>query len=549
MNRPRTASPHGPWRLSCPRRRGLAALGAALLAAGPAFGQGAKPAKSEAKAPPAPLTLADEAVVIEAVGLRARVPRGALVNSTTIDAATSVQVTDAGGAWSLTIAAPRTGRLDSTVAEAAEKALKDMLFTDVVKDARSGEVVGSRGLILDRVKDLRVPGSTTAGERFYVSLPMNDGKRIVRGIAFFKPLPERFVKFEMACEEKDLPAARQAFEVCIASVTFADPQSVLSGRQSAIKAGAAWLAGLTSADYRAAVALDGQGSVSTSTPGINAGEDTGTWYRFFKPASTGAPGDAEERGFRSLRFLSGTRAMIDPKITADQPGPGNPPGYLADVRARLLNRGEGGRLETIDVEARYFMSEDRNEEAWSVKTAVWDAQRAKPAIFTETGTRSGKTLTVLVNLPGQPSKTIRPALPPEGYMTQVETFLLPRLLVGSGVETELGLYAYQSASEAVSLRRDRLVRGVAGTPRAWALTTQPRESDAVQKYDLDDRARVTRGEVSEGVVIEATTLKELVDRWESKGLPLGSMAPDAPRPGRKAPRPLDTGTPPVKGGR
>ena len=194
------------------------------------------------------------------------------------------------------------------------------------------------------------------------------------------------------------------------------------------------------------------------------------------------------------------------------------------------------------------MTGDRNEEAWSIKTAVWDGQKSRPAIYTETGTRTGKTLTVLINTPGQPPKTIRPTLPPEGYLTQVETFLLPRLLVRSGVEVDLGLYAYQSASEAVSLRRDALQRGAAGSPRAWTLVSRAREADAPQKYDLDDQARPTRGELAEGLVLEPIVLADLVKLWESKGLPMGSMSPEPSRPTRGKSRPLDATGRERKGG-
>jgi hypothetical protein len=475
---------------------------------------GAPPA---APNPPALIALADQPVVIEAVGLSLRVPAGALVNTTVIDSATSIQIGDGAGRWTMTIAAPRTAKLTSTVADAAEQALKDILMTDIVKDARSGEVVGSRGLIIDRVRDLRVPGSTTPGERFYVSLPINDGQRIVRGIALFKPMPERFVKFELACNEADLPTARQAFELSIASLIFADPQTVLSVRQNAIKAGAAWLARLTPADYAAAV--DSQGT-----------EDR-TWFRFYKPSPTGAPADTEERGFRALRFFTGTRAMIDPRITSDQPGPANPEGFLAEVRARLLNRNLKGSLEIIDVEARYFMTPDREQEAWSIKTAVWDGQSAKPGLFTETGTRTGRTFSVLVNAPGEPSKTIKPALPPEAYITQVETFLLPRLLLRSGVETDIGLYAYQSSAEAVSLRRDRLLRGRTGDPKGWTITSQPRETDPPQRYEFDEQGRPTRGELAESIIVEPIELEALVKLWEERGLPI-TNADDARSPGK-----------------
>jgi hypothetical protein len=492
-----------------------------------------------------PVELSDEPVVIEAVGLSVRVPRGAVLSTTLIDAATSVTVVDPASRWTVGLSAPRTDRLDVTVDDAIEKAITDVLSADLVKDQRTGEVMGSRGAILERVRELRVAGSPEPGQRVYVALPVPGGSgaaggagggRVVRGLVFFKPLPERFVKFELTCNEADFPAARQVFELMVASLTLSDPKAVMSARQNAIQAGIAWLGRLTPADYDAAVKAGG-----------DAAGQTTQYFRFFRPSPTGDQADAQERGFRTVRFFKGTRAEVEAGSPPQAEGPANPMGYLAEVKARLLNdarsglSGSGG-LEVIDVEGRYFVSVDRREETWAVTTAVWDGKAGRPVLFTETGTRTGPTMTVVVNAPGQPSKTIRPTLPPEGYITQVETFLLPRLLVRSGVEADLGLYAYQSSAETVSLRRDRLSKagGDGASPEkdgaAWVLTTRPRESDRPQRYELDAQGLVVRGEPAEGMAMVPIEPEALMKLWERAGLPTGAINAEPERPRSLPPR-------------
>lgn len=480
---------------------GAALIGLGLAQHGAALAQG-----------PGLVQLADEPVKIEAAGMTVRVPAGATVSSQFVDSATSVQVTGPGAKWVMTIAAPKTGDLNATVAQASEKALKDIMFSDVLKDPRSGETLASRGEILDRVTQLRIPGSAATGERFYVAMPRTDGTRLVRGVTFFKPLPDRFVKFELAVAETEFPAARAAYELSIASASFSDPKAMQDNRRDMIRTGVDLIARLTSEDIAAAM-----------KPASNEASDGGrAWFRFYKPGVSGQANDAEERGFRSLRFFKGTRAEIDPRAAGTKATPDNPEGILAEVNARLLNRSAMNGMETIDVEAYYFMTTDRHQEAWSVRTAVRNEKSGQATVYTETGTRSGKTMTVIVSTPGSPNKTLRPTVPPEGYLNQVESFLLPRLMIGTGFEGEAGFYAYQSATESISLRRDacRKNPNVEGT---WVIESRLRETGEPQRYAYNERGLLLQGEPAEQMITESIGLGELIKLWESKGLPVGSM--------------------------
>ncbi len=493
----------------------------ALLAAPAAIAQSKAPQLPPPGQPPAPaqapaapstvlpevardLDLVSDPIRIESVGLSMSPPLKASVTSGQFGALTRVSIKDDDLRWLINIENPRSENAEMTLAQVADKTLKDILLANAIVDKASGEKVGANGKILSRIKDLRVPGVGEPGERFYVAIPQGGAVR-VEGYTLFRISPGQFVAIQLICGQEDLKNAQRIYETAVATLKIQDPTQADSLRRDAIAAGRTFLSRLTPADYDAASAQPAQ------------------LYRLYRPAPSGAPGDAEERGYRSVRFFKGVRTQIDPKTKDDRPGPGNPSGHLAEISARLVDRSPLGDTVITDVQGFYFMSNDRNDEAWSIRMARHESQTRAPSVFTETGTRSGRVMTVIVEKPGKSQPTVRPTVPPDGYINQVEVFMLPRLLQRAGAEADMGFYGYQSLTENVTLRRDSASRDEL-MPGVWRITSRPRESAEPTSYLFRESGELIRAELPDGLIMEPIWPAELEKLWKAKGLPTGAFA-------------------------
>ncbi|MFN0010796.1 MAG: hypothetical protein ACKVS8_04035 [Phycisphaerales bacterium] len=471
---------------------------------------------------------ADEPLHLESVGLTFKAPLDATIQTSQAGPATTIQLIGPDSTWRIVVSTSRVSPAAPSPTKWLDRTLLDVMSASSIKDQRTGETIAVKGQITGRTPNFAVPGSSAGAaplpaERAYITLPggaSGAGATVRRGYTVFQPTADSFCIFELLCADAAFTAgAQRIYELTIATAHFSDPARLADSRRTAVLTGAAFLSGLTPASFDAAVAPD------TASPA-----DTTHWFRIFRPAATGAPADAQEAGFRSIRFFKGTLAQIDPKAASPTPGPANPEGYLVEIGARQLQRsagpsatpGEQATLQVYDIRGIYFVSADRARELWSISTAIRDGSSKAPSIFTETGTRDGKQMTILLNVPGQPSRTIRPTVPPEGYLNQAEVFLLPRLAVAAETEGELGFYAYHTASGAVVLRRDTISKDVSPGGVWKVISRQTEGSDPVETL-LDTSGRTLRGIWPDGLAIEPMPLEEIERLWKSKGLPTGSL--------------------------
>ncbi|MGD9689578.1 MAG: hypothetical protein AB7K52_06770 [Phycisphaerales bacterium] len=471
----------------------------------PAGAPPALPREIEIMPPTGELDFAAEPLRIESVGLTMRLPVGSSVTTTQTGSLVRATIRDGKRNWIINVETPRTENPRVTVEDAARQTLMTRLKIDEIKDRASGEQIGSLGLVMDQVHNLRVPGCPVPGERFYLSLPQGTTDRMVQGYTLFKISAHQFIAFELICAEGLFPTARRAYESAIATLQVEDPATLDARRRAAITAGISFFEGLTPAAYDQAVETPAQ------------------LYRLYVPASSGSPADAEERGYRVLRFFKGTRAEIDPKASDTRPGSTNPSGYLAELKARLLDKLPTGDFGVTDVEATYFVSTDRREEAWTVRMVHQPQAKAAPVVFSETGTRSGTSMTVIVNRPGLTDPTLRPMVPPEGYMSQAEAFLLPRLMIGAGAEVDIGTYAYNWSTQNVTLRRDSIAQDPA-MPGVWKVSTIVREGVAPMTYLFRKDGELISAVLNDGIHMEPAWPDELERLWKSKDLPTERMS-------------------------
>ncbi|GJQ28442.1 MAG: hypothetical protein HBSAPP03_03260 [Phycisphaerae bacterium] len=436
---------------------------------------------------------------LDAVGLTLFLPLGSTAEAGTMPGKTTVRVKPADNAWIANIQNPRTSNQDLT----ASKVLEDMV-TQLLK--QSGEVyergrpdrpLGYRGVVL-LPSETRVIDGRPA-QRAYVKLPAEGSSAaIVRGYYVFQLSPAQFVTFELITTEPALTNARRDFEAMVSSARFEDPAKANADRSTAIQTGQKILQRISETTMREIVEAAPE-----------------RWERLFRPSPTGAKKDDEEIGYRRVRASIGRRGDLDP--TRKNPGPGDrQPGYVVRLDARYLDK-SGGVARTIDSQAIYFLTFDRESEAWNVRNAIRAGTTTD--VVSEIGARQGASMTVEITPAKGAGRTVRPLIQGDGYISRVESMLLPQIMMRAGITAEAGFYAYQSESETIRLRRDILEQPI-DRPGMWRLITRFSETQPPQTSVYNAAFDLIRSELPRGVVAEPITLEELGALWRAKGLPM-----------------------------
>lgn len=451
--------------------------------------------------------LSDSVFRWEPLGLAIQLPVGSVAESTRIGDRATVRVAPAppDDSWVFNIQAPRTSNADATIADAVEKTLTQINEAFGVSGP-GGTVVESKARVLERIDSLKLAGGEAA--RFYVLLPRGDGTELVKGYTIFKPSPTQYAVFEFITPAPAFAKSRLHYELSVATAYFEDAQAVNLARGALVQAGQVFLKDIPQKDY--AALFDGRE----------------IWHRLYTPSATGASLDAKEHGYRGLKFFKGRRSDLGGSSSVKpgrQNGGDNTEGYLVSLRARLLLDNSTGSSKNaaryIDSNATYFVTPDRSEEVWTVTTAVKDTDGRTLGTATEVGGRSGDQLEVAVDESGKPGRALRPPVP-RGYMSQVDTLLLARLLVRARVETTIGSYGYQSASESVPFRKDAAKRlSGEGADGLWTVETFFREGQPPQITTYSSDGELLRTEMPDGRMWEPSDLEGLLRTWRSKGLP------------------------------
>ncbi len=458
-------------------------------------------APGKAEPPNGPLVeWADELFHLDSIGLTMHMPVGARTQQIQIAEQSTVQILPPDSSWIINLRTPVTSNASSTALEALEQTIALIQGQVGVVDPLQKQVLSTQAKVLDRTDQLQIPDLPVAA-RAYILVPRSSGDSpVVKGYTFFKTTPTQYVLFELLAPEASFPRARTVYETTIATVKFADQSAVLAARGSAVKSGIGFFQRLTPADYTAALGK------------------AETWQRLYLPANSGAPADATEFGYRGLKFWQGKRGEINPDTPRSRwKDDENRDGILAQLTVRLLQEGN-----IIDSVARYFMTADRAEEAWSVRMIQKDKTGKEMGRWTETAVRSGNDVNVLVQEPGKKPTPIVPYIQGEGYISQVDAYLLPSLLINAAVKDSLdgdfAFYTYTSASETIAIRTDTVARDTQAGG-VWTISTRFRDEAKPQRSIFNDRGDFTRTELPDGrrwEPIELATLKRL---WQDKGLP------------------------------
>lgn len=437
---------------------------------------------------------------IPSLGLALHIPLGAIVESTRVAERATTRISPESRDWLIDIQPIEESDRELTVA-----ALADRIADRMIESARPGGA-GREELtprIFLREKQVRLPNTTA--ERFYIIVPQRQGEDLIRGMTLIQLSPTRYAALSIFSRASDFAQARLTYEALVSSIVIEDPETADVSRAAAVRLGMSVLARLDDDDYRQIIA-----------------DNPERWERFFRPSSTGSNGDAAELGYRRITAWQGKRGDVNYGRPRRHTAADDQPGILLRFESRLVEttRLDGvftGEPVILDTVATYFMSFDGEEESWLLRVARREG--AQTAEWEELGARTGTSMNVRTSGVGRTPSIIKPIFESEGYISQVQSFLLPLLLVRAGIEGDFGFYAYRSADSKVVLRRDVLERP-SSNPELWLLRSRLTEDSPEQQWLFDPDGSLIRSTLQDGRIWEPTTLDRLASLWRSKGLPM-----------------------------
>lgn len=338
-------------------------------------------------------------------------------------------------------------------------------------------------------------------EVFYLQLASLTGEDSARGYAVFMPTPTSVAIYELQTSAKDLAAAKPYFEMLVDATRIVDPAVIDAQRGVGVEAGLAFMQSLTPESYEQVIR--------------NLGDEW-RFERFYKPAENGADRDAQELGYRMTKYSIGTRGDLKDDAERGSSSPADrQKGYLVHQRARLLL---DDRL--VDIDAAFFMTPDRASESWSIRQTVRPlAGNSKVVIanLVETAVRDRSDLFISRTEGSKPPASIRPAIEGTGYISRVETYLMPYLLIHENATGSRRFYAFNQSVDRVTLREDIL------TPReggGFKYVSRPSEGHPGQTVLFDAKARPVRADLPGNQVWEPITGERLLKIWKEKNLPV-----------------------------
>ena len=391
---------------------------------------------------------------------------------------------------------PASSDATLTIRSVADDLANDLLASRAKSLQRADR--GSAARIHDRADDLDINGQRAA--RFYATLPDSlGGATVVSGYTIFQVGPGRFAILQMDCIEQEFPRVRPRYEAVVATATFRDPADLAAERAAGILAADSLLNSLNRADLEA---------VLPSGPRL---------YRIYRPATTGSRTDAEEVAYQRIEIRLGARGELAPsKDRRRWTQADHDMGIVVDLAGRYI---DGDRH--VDSQSLYFLSLDRKEESWTLRMVVREGKNE--AGWTETGVRGGDDIKVTIDQPGGQPIVKQWRRPPEAYISQVEWFLLPRILAKRALPAVFNFYRYQSATAELALRRDVLDPADhqdSSAPAAWILRSRPDENSPDEVSLLNAEGELIRREMPDGKIMEPIELEALKKLWKSKGLPI-----------------------------
>lgn len=421
---------------------------------------------------------------IDALNLNIFLPLGAVAETTSFGSNSTVGVGFPDQIGVMIIKEQRTSDPDLTIAQVA-----DNIIDQLTRFASS-----KTGAILMREPKLNVNGSI--GERFYIRIPGLNGKPdAVRGMTIFQSEPQKFVIFDLTTLYKDYSRSRAMYETSVGTMDLGNPTATDVRRSAAIKSMLAF--------------LDTQ-SVESYQQAMTGKKER--WERLYLPAPSGDQLDATEFGYRKIKSWGGFKGELTDKPKSAWTSEDRALGYFVQIDAMALEDNI-----RVDTRATFYMSEDTKEESWTIKMSL--RRSGVQQTSTITGARSGTSMAIVLDASDAPPVKTHPLIQGEGYISQVQSYLIGNMLARRAAPGEYASYAYNSSLGAISLRWD-IVDRPEDTPDMTRITTKVSNDTPPSESVYDKDGNLMRVRLTNGRIWEPIELERLIKLWQKKGLPL-----------------------------
>lgn len=419
----------------------------------------------------------------EGLGLMMSVPAGA-VSTTQVAGGGLAYLLTGGGAeptWTMRLSTltPPSGR--PTAADLIDAHLEAVRATGAVT------VVANEPRVVDGAR----------GHLLYIRSADPAQDQSVSGWVIVPRSAEAFVVLSILVDGEAFPHLQPVLDACLATVRLRSMDELAAEHDDGLGRGRAFVETLTPQNLRSVVGPR-------------------EWYRIYRPSDSGRTEDDTEVGFMSLQCLPAARGRLEPQRSPDSYSSLEAErGLMVVIEARAIVNHDSNLY--LDVEGRYWMAWDRNQEAWSVRQTRRQGEASRTSA--ETGVRSLATLDVIHSsreeLTRDPSQW---TIPDKAYLSQPEVFLLGRLLPReSAAAGEMLFYYYESGSRRLVQRTDRWEPADDGS-NGWVLATRSvlKPGTVTQVFDAQGR-RVKRID-GDGTLTVRIDPDELQRLWRSKGL-------------------------------
>ncbi len=451
------------------------------------------PAVIAANAQPAQITFDSTPTRLDALGLSVILPTGsqAEISSFGSNATMGVELPQELGVM---VIKGQSSTNDSLTSGQVVDSIIDQLRRSNGTESFDGTITSTSVTVIDRTRNLAA--GTLRGERVYLEFPaLRDKPALVRGFTVFRVEPRKFVIFDLMTELEHFARARPLYETTVGTLDVSTLDNQAQKRARAIKNSQRVMGWLTPERLR---------ELAERYPE--------RWERLHTPAASGDEMDDSEHGYRRIRVAPGMRGELSGRPEGRWRPSDRVPGFIVKLDAMALDSGL-----RVDTRAVYFVSEDGQQEAWTVNMALRQGETSTESSIA--GARSGTSMTVQLEQPGATPQVTKPVIQGEGYLPQAIAQLMVPALVRHGEPGSYAFYAYNTRTNSITLRTDE-VSMPESSPGLTVVRSRPDADTPAAAHFYNAKGDLIRTELHNRRVWEPIQLDRLVRLWQRKGLPL-----------------------------
>jgi len=448
----------------------------------------------------APATAQDDTITFEstptrldALGLSVMLPVGSQAEMTSFGSNATMGIELPEGLGIMVIKGQKSTNESLTVSEVIESII-DQLKRSNGRQTFDGTLIDSPVTVMERTPNLAA--GSLKGERVYLDFPEFQGEpALVRGFTVFRVEPRRFVVFDLMTEASKFERAKRLYETTVGTMDISTLDRQAQERAKALANAQRVIDGLDPEALR---------KLAERYPE--------RWERLHSPSSSGDEMDDTEHGYRRIRVAPGFRGELSGKPERQWRTSDKVPGFIVRLDAMALESSL-----RVDTRAVYFVSEDGQQEAWTVKMAL-----RQEGISTESsvaGARSGTSMTVQLEQPSAPPQITKPVIQGDGYLSQAIAQLMVPALIKRGESGTYAFYTYNTRTNSITLRTDE-VSQPESSPGLWVVRSRPDTNTPAAAHFYNAKGDLIRTELHNRRVWEPIPLDRLVKLWQRKGLPL-----------------------------